>query len=225
MNKCVLCKRCETMCNEVQTVGALGDVGRGFDTVVGCTFDLPMHETACTFCGQCVAVCPTGALTEVSEVDDVWSALASDKTVIVQTAPAVRVALGELFGLPAGTDVTGQMVAALRRMGFDYVFDTNFAADVTVIEEAAELVQRLQDPNATLPILTSCCPSWVKFIEHQFGDCLDIPSTAKSPHEILVLWLRRILPIALMSRQKTSSLFLLCLAWQRNMSQHVQSWA
>lgn len=184
MNKCVLCKRCETMCNDVQTVGALTDVGRGFKTVVGCTFDLPMHETTCTFCGQCVAVCPTGALTEVNNVEKVWTALASRKTVVVQTAPAVRVALGELFAMPAGSDVTGQMVTALRQMGFDYVFDTNFAADVTVMEEAAELVQRLQDPTARLPILTSCCPAWVKFIEHQFGDCLDIPSTAKSPHEI-----------------------------------------
>lgn len=184
MNKCVLCKRCETMCSEVQTVGVLGDVGRGFETVVGCTLDLPMHETACTFCGQCVAVCPTAALTEVSHVEKVWTALASNKTVVVQTAPAVRVALGELFGMPAGTDVTGKMVTALRHMGFDYVYDTNWAADVTIMEEAAEMVQRLSDPSARLPILTSCCPSWVKFIEHQFGDCLDIPSTAKSPHEM-----------------------------------------
>ncbi|PKK39540.1 Periplasmic [Fe] hydrogenase large subunit [Clostridiaceae bacterium JG1575] len=182
-DKCILCKRCETMCNEVQTVGTLTDVGRGFDTVVGTAFHLPMYQTNCTFCGQCLAVCPTGALTEVNNVDKVWDALASDKIVIVQTAPAVRVALGELFGLEAGTNVTGQMVTSLRRMGFSQVYDTNFAADVTIMEEAAEMVHRLQG-GGRLPILTSCCPSWVKFIEHNFGDMLDVPSSAKSPHEI-----------------------------------------
>ncbi|HHX36753.1 MAG TPA: 4Fe-4S binding protein [Clostridiaceae bacterium] len=183
MDKCVLCKRCETMCNDVQTVGALTDIGRGFDTVVGTLFGMPMHETTCTFCGQCVAVCPTAALTEVDNISQVWDALDSDKTVIVQTAPAVRVALGEVFGMEPGTDVTGKMVTALRRMGFNRVYDTNFAADVTVMEEAAEMVDRING-EGRLPILTSCCPSWVKFIEHQFGDMLDIPSTAKSPHEM-----------------------------------------
>lgn len=183
-SKCVLCKRCETMCNTVQTVGALTDIGRGFTTVVGTALNQPMIDTTCTFCGQCVSVCPTAALTEVSYVEQVWRALDSKKTVIVQTAPAVRVALGELFGMPPGTDVTGQMVTALRAMGFDKVYDTNFAADVTVMEEAAELVERITTPGARLPILTSCCPAWVKFIEHQFPDCLDIPSSAKSPHEI-----------------------------------------
>ncbi len=183
MSKCILCKRCETMCNKVQTVGTLTDVGRGFDTVIGTVFDRPMHETNCTFCGQCVAVCPTAALTEINNEDLVWDALSSDKTVIVQTAPAVRVALGETFGMPAGTDVTGKMVTALRAMGFDKVYDTDFAADVTIMEEAAELVHRLKN-NGRLPILTSCCPSWVKFIEHNFGDMLDIPSTCKSPHEM-----------------------------------------
>ena len=183
MDKCVLCKRCETMCNDVQTVGALTDIGRGFDTVVGTLFGMPMHETTCTFCGQCVAVCPTAALTEVDNISQVWEALDSDKIVVVQTAPAVRVALGEVFGMEPGTNVTGKMVTALRRMGFDKVYDTNFAADVTVMEEAAELVDRING-EGRLPILTSCCPSWVKFIEHQFGDMLDIPSSAKSPHEI-----------------------------------------
>lgn len=184
MNKCILCKRCETMCNEVQTVGALTDVGRGFTTVVGTAFNDPMHESTCTFCGQCIAVCPTGALTEVNNIEKVWRAISSKKTVVVQTAPAVRVALGELFGMPAGSDVTGKMVTALRMMGFDRVFDTNFAADVTVMEEAAELVERLKSKDKPLPILTSCCPSWVKFIEEQFPECLDIPSSAKSPHEM-----------------------------------------
>lgn len=183
MSKCILCKRCETMCSTVQTVGTLTDVGRGFDTVVGTLLDKPMHETSCTFCGQCLAVCPTAALTEVNNEDKVWDALSSSKTVIVQTAPAVRVALGEIFGMAPGTDVTGKMVSALRAMGFDRVYDTNFAADVTIIEEASELVHRLTH-NENLPLLTSCCPSWVKFIEHNYGDMLHIPSSCKSPHEM-----------------------------------------
>lgn len=184
MNKCVLCKRCETVCNDIQTVGALTTVGRGFETVVGTLFDLPMMDTTCTFCGQCVSVCPTGALRGVNNNAKVWDALADPtKTVVVQTAPAVRVALGEAFGLPAGTDVTGKMVAALRSLGFDYVYDTNFAADVTIVEEANEFVHRFKD-GGVMPILTSCCPSWVKFIEHNFGDMLDIPSSCKSPHEM-----------------------------------------
>ncbi|MDD6920180.1 MAG: NADH-dependent [FeFe] hydrogenase, group A6 [Eubacteriales bacterium] len=183
MNKCILCKRCETMCNDIQTVGVLTDVGRGFDTVVGTAFDHPMHETVCTFCGQCVSVCPTGALTEVDNTSQVWNALDSEKTVIVQVAPAVRVALGEEFGMEAGSIITGKMVSALKALGFDYVFDTNFAADVTVMEEASEFIDRFKN-GGTLPILTSCCPSWIKFVEHNFGDLVDIPSSCKSPHEM-----------------------------------------
>jgi len=183
-SKCILCRRCETMCNEVQTVHALSGVDRGFDTVVGTAFNLPLNQTACTFCGQCVAVCPTGALVEVDNVPKVWRALEKkDKTVVVQVAPAVRVALGELFGLEPGTIVTGKMVSALRNLGFDYVFDTNFAADLTIMEEAHEMIDRITN-NRNLPILTSCCPAWVKFFEHQFPDLLDIPSTCKSPHEM-----------------------------------------
>lgn len=183
MNKCILCKRCETMCNEVQTVGVLTDVGRGFHTVVGTVFDRPMHSTTCTFCGQCIAVCPTGALTEVDNTADVWDAISSDKTVIVQTAPAVRVALGEEFGMEPGTVVTGKMVTALKNMGFDYVYDTNFAADVTIVEEASEFADRFKN-GGRLPILTSCCPSWIKFVEHNFKELIDIPSSCKSPHEM-----------------------------------------
>lgn len=183
MTKCILCKRCETMCNTVQTVGTLTGVGRGFDAGVGTLLDKPLHETNCTFCGQCLAVCPTAALTAANNEDKVWDALTSDKTVIVQTAPAVRVALGELFDMAPGTDVTEKMISALRAMGFDYVYDTNFAADVTIMEEAAELVYRLKN-NKNLPLLTSCCPSWVKFIEHNYGDMLNIPSSCKSPHEM-----------------------------------------
>jgi NADH-quinone oxidoreductase subunit G len=182
-NKCILCKRCQTVCSNVQTVGTLTDIGRGFSTVVGTAYNNPMHMTNCTFCGQCLAVCPTGALAEVNSVGKVYDALRSKKMVIVQTAPAVRVALGEEFGMKPGTVVTGKMVTALKNLGFDYVFDTDFAADLTTIEEAAELVHRIKT-GGRLPILTSCCPSWVKFFEHNFGDMFDIPSTCKSPHEM-----------------------------------------
>jgi len=181
LDKCILCRRCETMCNTVQTCGILSAVGRGFDTVVAPAFNLPMIDTMCTFCGQCVAVCPTGALTEMNDIRNVWNSLNDpDKYVIVQTAPAVRVALGEEFGMEPGTIVTGKMAAALRRLGFNNVFDTDFAADLTIIEEASELIHRLQH-GGTLPILTSCCPAWVKFFEHQFPDLLDIPSSRLTP--------------------------------------------
>lgn len=181
-DKCIYCRRCETMCNEVQTCGILSGIGRGFDAFVGPAFNIPMVESSCTYCGQCVQVCPTAALTEVYHVDKVWEALNDpDKHVIVQTAPAIRVTLGELFGMEPGTIVTGKMVTALRRMGFTAVFDTNFGADLTIMEEASELIYRMQE-NKTLPILTSCCPAWVKFIEHQFPELLHVPSTSKSPH-------------------------------------------
>ena len=184
MDKCILCRRCETMCNKVQTVNVLSAVGRGFETVISPAFGLPMNETSCTFCGQCVAVCPTAALTEVNNIPKVWRALNNkDKVVIVQTAPAIRAALGEEFGYAPGTNITGKMVASLRALGFDKVFDTDFAADLTIMEEASEFVHRLQH-GGRLPILTSCCPGWVKFFEHQFPDLLDIPSTCKSPHEM-----------------------------------------
>ena len=184
LDKCVLCRRCETMCNEIQTCGILSGMDRGFETVVGPAFGLPMIDTMCTFCGQCVAVCPTAALTEISNVRQVWDAINDpEKFVVVQTAPAVRVALGEEFGMEPGTIVTGKMAAALRRMGFDRIFDTDFAADLTIIEEASELIHRVKH-GGRLPILTSCCPAWVKFFEHQFPDLLDIPSTCKSPHEM-----------------------------------------
>ncbi len=180
-NKCIMCRRCETMCNEVQTCGILSAVGRGFDAFVGPAFNIPIAESSCTYCGQCVAVCPTAALTEVNHTGKVWAALNDpDKYVIVQTAPAVRVAVGELFGMEPGSIATGKMVTALRRMGFDAVFDTDFAADLTILEEASELVHRIQH-HGRLPMLTSCCPAWVKFFEHQFPDLLDIPSSCKSP--------------------------------------------
>lgn len=184
-DKCIMCRRCEVMCNEVQTVGVLSALSRGFDSVVGTAFQMDLNDTSCTFCGQCVAVCPTGALTEISAIDRVWRALHdSSKHVIVQIAPAVRVAIGEMFGMPAGTIATGKIAAALRRLGFDGIFDTDWAADLTIMEEASELVHRIQH-GGVLPILTSCCPAWVKFIETQFPDMLDIPSTCCSPHIML----------------------------------------
>ena len=182
-NKCILCRRCETMCNKVQTVGALAEVGRGFNTHVGSTFNRSMFETTCTFCGQCLSVCPTGALTEKSNIKEVWKLLESDKHIIVQVAPAVRVALGEMFGRNPGESVEGEMVTALKNLGFEKVFDTNFAADLTIMEEANEFVQRLNG-EGKLPILTSCCPGWVNFMEQQFSDLIDIPSSCKSPHEM-----------------------------------------
>lgn len=184
MDKCILCRRCETMCSKVQTVNVLSAVERGFETIISAPFNLPMSETSCTFCGQCVSVCPTAALTEVNNVPKVWRALNDkNKIVIVQTAPAVRAALGEAFGMEPGTNVTGKMVAALRALGFKKVFDTDFAADLTIMEEASEFIHRLQH-GGRLPILTSCCPGWVKFFEHQFPELLDIPSTCKSPQQM-----------------------------------------
>ncbi len=184
-NKCVMCRRCETMCNEVQTVGVLSAINRGFKASVSPAFNLPLAETSCTYCGQCVAVCPTAALTERNDIPKVWRALANpNRHVVVQVAPAVRVAIGEMFGLEPGTISTGKVVTALKRLGFDKVFDTNFGADLTIMEEARELAHRIQH-GGRLPMLTSCCPAWVKFFEHQFPDLLDIPSTCKSPQTML----------------------------------------
>jgi len=180
-DKCIMCRRCETMCNEVQTCGILSANSRGFDAFVGPAFNLDMSETACTFCGQCVAVCPTGALSEINNMHKVWAALLKhEKHVVVQVAPAVRVAIGEMFDMEPGTISTGQLATAFRRMGFNGVFDTDWAADLTIIEEASELIHRLEH-GGKLPILTSCCPAWVRFFEYQFPDMLDIPSSCKSP--------------------------------------------
>jgi NADP-reducing hydrogenase subunit HndD len=189
MDKCIMCRKCETMCNDVQTVGALHAVGRGFEAVVAPAFEMDLEESTCTYCGQCVAVCPTAALTEVDQTNQLIRAITDPtKTVVVQTAPAVRAALGEEFGYEPGTVVTGKMVTALRSLGFDHVFDTDFAADVTIMEEGTELLTRLgkhlKGEEVKLPILTSCCPGWVNFFETQFPDMLDIPSTARSPQQI-----------------------------------------
>ncbi len=190
LDKCIMCRRCEMMCNEVQTVGALSAVNRGFMAVVAPAFEQNLEYSPCTYCGQCVAVCPTGALTEVDHTRDVLRAIVDPtKTVVVQTAPAVRAALGEEFGLKPGTLVTGKLVAALKELGFDYVFDTDFAADLTIMEEGTELLTRLGkflkgDKDANIPILTSCCPGWVNFFEHNYPDMKDVPSTAKSPQQM-----------------------------------------
>ncbi|MDR0364568.1 MAG: [FeFe] hydrogenase, group A [Bacteroidales bacterium] len=190
IDKCIMCRRCEMMCNEVQTVGALSAINRGFDSVVAPAFEQDLIKSPCTYCGQCVAVCPTGALTEIDHTPEILRALADPtKTVVVQTAPAVRVALGEEFGMPVGTIVTGKMAASLRRLGFDYVFDTDFAADLTIMEEGTELLGRISaflagDKDVKLPILTSCCPGWVNFLEYNFPNMKDVPSTAKSPQQM-----------------------------------------
>lgn len=184
LDKCILCRRCTTICNEVQTVGVLSPIERGFQTVISPAFGEPMTETNCTFCGQCVSVCPTGALTEVDNTSKVWRAInQKDKIVVVQTAPAIRAALGEEFGINDDNPVTGKMVSALRKIGFNYVFDTNFGADLTIMEEAAEFIHRFEN-GGKLPMLTSCCPGWVSFFEHQFHDLLDVPSTCKSPQQM-----------------------------------------
>lgn len=184
LDKCILCRRCVTVCKEIQTVSVLSARNRGFHTIVSPAFGLPMIDTNCTFCGQCVSVCPTGALTEVNNTTKVWDVLNDEsKFVVVQTAPAVRAALGESFGNEPGKSVTGQMVAALRSLGFDKVFDTDFAADLTIMEEAAELVHRIEH-NGRLPMLTSCCPGWINFFEHEFTDLLDVPSSCKSPQQM-----------------------------------------
>ena len=184
LDKCIMCRRCETACNVIQTVGVLSGVGRGFEAVVAPAGLKPLVETECVFCGQCVQACPVGALTEMDYKYPVWRMLNDPaKTVVVQTAPAVRVAIGEEFGMAPGSVSTGKMVAALRKLGFDKVFDTDFAADLTIMEETTELIERVKS-GENLPILTSCCPGWVKFLEHQFPDLIYMPSTAKSPQQM-----------------------------------------
>jgi iron-only hydrogenase group A len=184
-SKCILCRRCVTVCQEIQQVGALSAQERGFDTFIGPAFGDELGEVACALCGQCINVCPVGALSEHDYTQDVWNAIHDPaKIVIAQDAPAVRAALGEEFGLPPGTLVTGKMLEALRRLGFDVVFDTNFAADLTIIEEGNELLKRVKE-GGKLPMITSCSPGWIKFIEHFYPDYLAHLSTCKSPHQML----------------------------------------
>lgn len=182
-SKCVLCQRCVAVCREVQGISAISLVGRGFESRVAPFFEHSLNQAACTYCGQCTLVCPTGALTERDETDPVWAALLDpSKHVIVQTAPAIRVSIGESFGLQAGAITTGQMVAALRALGFAQVFDTTFAADLTIVEEATELLHRLE--HGPLPLITSCSPGWVKYAEHFYEEMLPHLSSCKSPQQM-----------------------------------------
>lgn len=184
-SKCILCRRCVAACNDVQKIGAIGVGRRGFKTRVGCIYDKSLVDSPCVNCGQCIAACPTGALHEKDSTADVWSALADpDKHVVVQPAPAVRAALGEEFGMPVGTCVTGKLAAALRRLGFDKVFDTNFGADLTIMEEGTEFLGRLTN-GGVLPMITSCSPGWIKYCETFYPEFLPNLSSCKSPHEML----------------------------------------
>jgi len=183
-NKCVLCRRCVSVCKNVQTVSAIETIDRGYKTIVASPFHMPLKDTPCVNCGQCIVACPTGALREKNSTDKVWEALNNkDLHVVVQTAPAVRAAIGEEFGYPIGTPTTGKMVAALKKLGFAKVFDTDTAADLTIMEEGTELVDRLKN-NGKLPMITSCSPGWIKFCEHFYPDMLDNLSTCKSPQNM-----------------------------------------
>ena len=183
-NKCILCRRCVAVCNNVQKVGAVGATQRGFKTIIEPVFGKSLNDVLCINCGQCITACPVGALSEKSEIDNVWDAIHNkDKYVVVQTAPAVRFGLGEEFGIEPGNSVTGKMAAALRRLGFDKVFDTDFAADLTIMEEGTELLDRINN-GGKLPMITSCSPGWIKFCELFYPDFLDNLSTCKSPHEM-----------------------------------------
>ncbi len=182
-SKCILCRRCVAACQN-QYVSVIGTNGRGFDTHIGCSFERPLSEVACVSCGQCIVSCPTGALTERDQCQEVLDALNDpEKFVVVQTAPSIRAALGECFGMPIGTNVEGKMVAALRRLGFDRVFDTDFGADLTIMEEANEFIERVQN-GGVLPMITSCSPGWVKFCEHYYPDLLPHVSSCKSPQQM-----------------------------------------
>ncbi len=182
-NKCILCRRCVAACNE-QYVGVIGANNRGIDTSIGTPFEVSLANVPCISCGQCTVVCPTGALVEKDDTDKIWEALSDEtKHVVVQTAPSVRATLGECFGNAIGTNVEGKMVAALRRLGFDKVFDTNFAADLTIVEEANELVERINN-GGTLPMITSCSPGWVKFCEYYYPDMINHLSSCKSPQQM-----------------------------------------
>lgn len=183
-SKCILCRRCVAVCQKNQYAGVIETCERGYDTHIACAFDMPLSETACVACGQCTAVCPTAALRERDDTDKVWAALNDPtKTVIVGPAPSVRAQLGECFGMPIGTNVEGKLVAALRRLGFDQVFDVDTAADVTIMEEGTELLHRLKE-GGPLPLITSCSPGWIKFCEHYYPEFVDNLSSCKSPQQM-----------------------------------------
>ncbi|OPX29439.1 MAG: ferredoxin [Candidatus Omnitrophica bacterium 4484_171] len=183
-NKCILCSRCIRVCSEIQSVSVIDFVNRGGRTQVLTFLNKGLNNVECTNCGQCILACPTGALREKTVIDEVWEAISNPKRfVVVQTAPAVRATIGEEFGMPAGSLVTGKMAAALRRLGFDKIFDTQFGADLTIVEEAHELVERIKT-KGVLPMITSCSPGWIKYIEHFFPECLEYLSSCKSPQQM-----------------------------------------
>ena len=182
--KCVLCRRCISTCKNIQEIGAIDCVNRGFESTISTLEHKSLEEVNCTLCGQCIQNCPTAALHEKENIDEVYEKLKDEKTIVIaQTAPAVRVALGEEFGMPVGTEVTGKMVTALKRLGFDKVFDTNTGADFTIMEEATEFINRVKN-NGKLPMFTSCCPAWIRFIEMEYPEYLENLSSCKSPHQM-----------------------------------------
>ena len=184
--KCILCGRCVNVCQQHQDVWALSFLERGFITRMSPAGDINLSESPCVHCGQCAAHCPTGAIFEYDETEKVWGALYNtDKYCVVQIAPAVRVAIGEAFGYPLGTNLTGKLYASLRKLGFKAIFDTSFGADLTIMEEASEFAQRLTSNKDRLPLITTCCPSWVDFMEKFYPDMIDEFSSAKSPHEMV----------------------------------------
>lgn len=184
-NKCILCRRCVAVCKNVQKIGAIDCGNRGFDSSISTTYNKSLKDTNCVYCGQCIEACPTSALREKENIDEVWAKLKDPEVhVVVQTAPSVRVALGEEFRMPIGTNVTGKMVTALKRLGFDKVFDTNTGADFTIMEEAHEFVQRFK-ANDNIPMITSCCPAWVRYIKINYPELVPHLSSCKSPHQML----------------------------------------
>ncbi|RLD17571.1 MAG: ferredoxin [Caldiserica bacterium] len=184
-SRCIYCRRCVSICEDIQSVNALTIVNRGIETYIGAPFNMLLIDTPCVNCGQCIINCPTGALTERDDTEKVWDALSSpDKYVVVSTAPAIRASIGELFGLPAGTFVRGKVATALKMLGFKKIFDTNFTADLTIVEEGSELIRRIKN-NGTLPMTTSCCPGWIKYLEEYYPELIPNVSTCKSPQQMM----------------------------------------